>query len=42
MFNNHILLLFKLCVDKFREKKFVDINNLIAKIQIEERIALND
>ena len=43
---NHILLIFKLYVYKCREKKFININNLIAEIQkvkrIEKEIALND
>ena len=42
--SNHILLIFKLYVYKFREKKLLNINNLIAKIQkikrIEKEIAL--
>ena len=42
---NHILLIFKLCAYKSREKKFININNLIAEIRkvkrIEKEIALN-
>ena len=45
-FINHILLIFKLNVYKFRERKFIIINNLIAKIvkgkRIEKQIALNN
>ena len=32
IFINHILLIFKLYVYKSREKKFININNLIAEI----------
>ena len=43
---NHILLIFQLYVYKSREKKFININNLIAEIQkvkrIEKEIALNN
>ena len=43
---NHILLIFKLYVYKSREKKFININNLIAEIRkvkrIEKEIALNN
>ena len=43
---NHILLIFKLYVYKSREKKFINLNNLIAEIQkikrIEKEIALNN
>ena len=43
---NHILLFFKLYVCKSREKKFININNLIAEIRkvkrIEKDIALNN
>ena len=43
---NHILLVFKLYVYKCREKKFSNINNLIAEIRkvkrIEKEIALNN
>ena len=43
---NHILLIFKLYVYKYREKKFININNLIAEIRkirrIEKEIALNN
>ena len=43
---NHILLIFKLCVYKSREKKFINTNNLIAEIRkikrIEKEIALNN
>ena len=43
---NHILLIFKLYVYKSREKKFVNINNLIAQIRkvkrIQKEIALNN
>ena len=42
--SNHILLIFKLYVYKSREKKLLNINNLIAEIQkikrIEKEIAL--
>ena len=42
--SNHILLIFKLYVLKFREKKLLIINNLIAEFQkikrIEKEIAL--
>ena len=45
-FINHILLISKLNVYKFRERKFIIINNLIAKIvkvkRIEKQIALNN
>ena len=44
--SNHILLIFKLCVYKSREKKLLNINNLIAKIRklkrIEKYIALSN
>ena len=43
---NHILLIFKLCVYKSREKRFINRNNLITEIQkfksIEKEIALNN
>ena len=43
---NHILLIFKLYVYKSREKKFININNLIAEIRkvkrIEKEISLNN
>ena len=43
---NYILLIFKLCVYKSREKKFMNINNLIFEIpkvkMIEKEIALNN
>ena len=43
---NHILLNFKLYVHKSREKKFININNLIAEIRkvqrIEKEIALSN
>ena len=43
---NHILLIFKLYVYKSREKKFININNLIAEIRkvkrIEKEITLNN
>ena len=43
---NHILLIFKLYVYKPREKKFININDLIAGIckvkRIEKEIALNN
>ena len=43
---NHILLIFKLYVYKSREKKFINLNNLIAEIRkikrIEKEIALNN
>ena len=46
IFINHILLIFKLYVYKSREKKFININNLIAEIRkvkrIEKEIALNN
>ena len=46
IFINHILLIFKLCVYKFREKKFININNLMDEIgqveRIEKGIALNN
>ena len=32
VFINHILLIFKLYLYKFREKKFINLNNLIAEI----------
>ena len=35
---NHILLIFKLYVYKFREKKLININNLIAEIRKSKRI----
>ena len=42
----HILLIFKLCVYKSREKKLTDINNFIAEIRkvkrIEKEIALTN
>ena len=42
--SNHILLIFKLYVYKYREKKLLNINNLIAEIRkikrIEKEIAL--
>ena len=45
IFINHILLIFKLFVYKSREKKFINVNNLIAEIRkvksIEKEIALN-
>ena len=45
-FISHILLIFKLYVYKSREKKFININNLIAEIRkvkrIEKEIALNN
>ena len=44
VFINHILLKFKLYVFKSREKKFIDLNNLIGVIRkvktIEKEIAL--
>ena len=44
--SNHILLIFKLYVYKSREKKLLNINNLIAEIQkikrIEKEIALSN
>ena len=44
--SNHILLIFKLYVYKSREKKLLNINNLIAKIRklkrIEKYIALSN
>ena len=46
IFINHILLIFKLYVYKCREKKLININNLIAEIQkvkrIEKETALNN
>ena len=43
---NHILLIFRLYVYKSRGKKFININNLIARIRkvkrVEKEIALND
>ena len=46
VFINHILLIFKLSVYKSREKKLININNLIAEIWkvkiIEKRIALTN
>ena len=43
---NHILLIFKLHVYKSREKKFININNLIAEIRkvkrVEKETALNN
>ena len=46
IFINHILFIFKLYVYKSREKKFININNLIAEIRkvkrIEKEIALNN
>ena len=43
---NHILLIFKLYVYKSREKKSININNLIAEIRkvkrIEKEITLNN
>ena len=46
IFINHILLIFKLYVYKSREKKFVNINNLVAQIRkvkrIQKEIALNN
>ena len=45
-FINHILLIFKLYVYKSREKKLMNINNLITEIRkvkgIEKEIALNN
>ena len=42
--SNHILLIFKLCVCNSREKKLININNLIAEIgkvkRIKKQIAL--
>ena len=46
VFINHILLIFKLYVFKSREKKFINLNNLIAEIRkvktIEKEIALTN
>ena len=46
VFINHILLIFKLYVFKSREKKFMNLNNLIAAIRkvktIEKEIALTN
>ena len=46
VFISHILLIFKLYVFKSREKKFINLNNLIAKIRkvkrIEKEIALTN
>ena len=46
IFINHILLIFKLYVYKSREKKCININNLMTEIQkvkrIEKAIALNN
>ena len=46
VFINHILLVFKLYVFKSREKKFTNINNLIAEIRkvktLEKEIALTN
>ena len=46
IFINHILFIFKLYVYKFRKKKFVSMNNLIAEIRkvkrIKKEIALNN
>ena len=46
VFINHILLVFKLYVYKSREKKLININNLIAEIRkvkrIEKEIALTN
>ena len=46
VFINHILLIFKLSVYKSREKKLININNLIAEIWkvkiIEKQIALTN
>ena len=46
IFINHIQFIFKLYVSKSREKKFININNLIAEIRkvkrIEKEIALID
>ena len=43
---NHILLIFRLYVYNSRGKKFININNLIARIRkvkrVEKEIALND
>ena len=43
---NHVLLIFKLYAYKSREKKFINLNNLIAEIRkikrIEKEIALNN
>ena len=38
IFINHILLIFKLYVYKSREKKFINIDNLIAEIRKVKRI----
>ena len=38
VFVNHILLIFKLYVYKPREKKFINIKNLIAEIRKVKRI----
>ena len=38
VFNNHILLIFKLYVCNSREKKFINLNNLIVEIQKVKRI----
>ena len=46
VFINHILLIFKLYVFKSREEKFINLNNLIAKLRkvkmIEKEIALTN
>ena len=38
VFINHVLLIFKLHMQKVREKKFINLYNLIAKIRNVKRI----
>ena len=46
IFINHMLFIFKLYIYKFRKKKFININNLIAEIRkvkrIKQEIALSN
>ena len=46
IFITHILLIFKLYIYRYREKKFININNLTAEIRkvkrIEKETALNN